>query len=406
MRVPLIAILLAFLFACVPEGTDWQVSEVKAPAGEGGQPNLFVAETGQLYLSWVAYLDDTTDALLFAVWEDGAWSAPREIASGTDWFVNWADFPSIAAYPGGGNVLAAHWLAKSAGGTYDYDVHISQSADGGQSWSPSFIPHRDGLAAEHGFVSMQPLSADRMLAVWLDGRNTKTEEASTAGHEHGHGGPMSLRSAVFDPQGELGEESELDDRVCDCCQTDLALTQAGPIAVYRDRSESEVRDIYCVRQIDGRWTSPSPVYDDGWTITACPVNGPAVAAHGTAVAVAWFTAANDRPTVKVAFSQDAGATFEVPIRLDDGRPEGRVDLEWLDEERIVVSWQENTDAGAEIRYALVSRKGKEGASQVLTNTDPSRQSGFPILARTTDKLWFAWTQVDSTTTLRTAFLKL
>ncbi|MCB0617580.1 MAG: hypothetical protein KDC41_02415, partial [Saprospiraceae bacterium] len=124
------------------------------------------------------------------------------------------------------------------------------------------------------------------------------------------------------------------------------------------------------------------------------------------VAVAWFTAANDRPTVKVAFSQDAGATFEVPIRLDDGRPEGRVDLEWLDEERIVVSWQENTDAGAEIRYALVSRKGKEGASQVLTNTDPSRQSGFPILARTTDKLWFAWTQVDSTTTLRTAFLKL
>ncbi|MBK8324867.1 MAG: hypothetical protein IPL06_19865 [Betaproteobacteria bacterium] len=48
---------------------------------------------------------------------------------------------------------------------------MSQSADGGRTWSTPVTPHRDGTASEHGFVS---LVADTggVLAVWLDGRKT------------------------------------------------------------------------------------------------------------------------------------------------------------------------------------------------------------------------------------------
>ncbi|MER8349348.1 sialidase family protein, partial [Acinetobacter baumannii] len=78
------------------------------------------------------------------------WSAPRTIAEGGDWFVNWADTPHIAATADG--ALWAHWLQKSAAATYAYDVVLARSADGGASWSAPLRVNDDGTPTEHGFV--------------------------------------------------------------------------------------------------------------------------------------------------------------------------------------------------------------------------------------------------------------
>jgi hypothetical protein len=364
-------------------------------AGPAGEPNLFVSESGTVYLSWIQYLNDTTDALMYATLSEGRWSAPRQIAQGTDWFVNWADFPSLAVYPGGGEKLAAHWLAKSAGGTYDYDVVISQCGAGGQRWSEPFILHTDGVPAEHGFVTLLPLSPDRMMAVWLDGRHTKAGEPEAGGH--GHGGAMTLRTATFDPAGNLYDQAELDHRVCDCCQTDAALTSRGPVVVYRDRSEEEMRDIFVTRRIDGEWTTPQPVFSDNWRIAGCPVNGPAIDAVEETVAVAWFSdAAEAGAQVKVAFSRDAGATFSTPVRLDGGKPAGRVDVVLLEPRLALVTWLENLDRGAEIRAVKVTPGGTQGEPATLVETSESRRSGFPILTKSGEDLLLAWTKVDST----------
>ena len=48
-------------------------------------------------------------------------------------------------------------------------------------------------------------------------------------------------------------EQLIDELMCDCCQTDVALASSGPVAVYRDRSVAEIRDSYITRLIDGRW---------------------------------------------------------------------------------------------------------------------------------------------------------
>ena len=93
---------------------------------------------------------------------------------------------------------------------------------------------------------------------------------------------------------------------------------------------------------------------DGWRIGGCPTNGPAVAATGHRVAVAWFTAADDRPRVQVAFSTDAGATFAAPLRIDGGQPVGWADAVLLDDGRALVSWLERTGEGTgEIRLRVV-----------------------------------------------------
>ena len=197
MKFTTFLLLLTFLlFGCQKsEEKKTSITEIPTASKNGGEPNLFVSETDQIYLSWIEYLNDSTNALRFSILEKEEWSAPKTVATGSNWFVNWADFPSLCSYKDNGKSLAAHWLQKSAAGTYDYDVKISQSFDGGLSWTPPFTPHQDGIPAEHGFVSLLPLSHDNIFATWLDGRNTKGHGHGEGGHHH-HGS-MTLRAAVF-----------------------------------------------------------------------------------------------------------------------------------------------------------------------------------------------------------------
>jgi hypothetical protein len=293
-------------------------------------------------------------------------------------FVNWADFPSMVILDDG--TMAAHWLEKSGPSPYEYDVRMAISRDGGSSWSDDVIPHhRSGVLAEHGFVSLVPTD-DGMGVVWLDGRETV------------HGDPMTLRFTTVSPSGETGEEVVLDPSVCDCCQTSVATTASGLIVAYRGRTEDSVRDILVTRRVNGEWQEPGTVHDDGWVIRACPVNGPAVAAEGDHVVVAWFTAAGggDVGRVLAAVSTDGGASFGPPVRVDDGRGMGRVGVVMLDGGEALVTWLEGADDGAEIRTRRVG-DGAAGPSAALATTLAARASGFPRVARRGDEILFAWT---------------
>jgi len=293
--------------------------------------------------------------------------------------------------------MAAHWLVKSGSSTYAYDVNISMSNDGGKNWSKPVVPHRDNTQTEHGFVSLISLTEGRLGAIWLDGRNMKeTDEHAPAAES------MTLRYAAIDADGKVSDEAQLDERVCECCQTSAAVTNQGPIAVYRDRSPTEVRDIYIVRQVNGSWTTPQPVIADNWQINGCPVNGPAVAADGTRVAVAWFSSVAETPRVKIAFSQDAGATFDQPIQVDDGENVGRVDTLLLPDGSALVCWLSGNAQGGAIKVRRVRADGSVGQPAVIAQTDISRSSGFPRMARVGDQVHFAWTEFGKPARVRTA----
>jgi hypothetical protein len=102
-----------------------------------------------------------------------------------------------------------------------------------------------------------------------------------------------------------------------------------------------VRDIYLTRLENGHWSAPQLVYPDNWVINGCPDNGPAVDASGDDVAVAWWTAAGDRPHASVAFSKDSGTTFGRPIRISEKAAEGQVTIALVDHGRAaIVGWLE------------------------------------------------------------------
>src|SRR5688572_20595453 len=176
-------------------------------AANSAQPQLSVSKRGVL-VSWIERSGDLA-TLKFAERTASGWTPARTVASGRDWFVNWADVPSALRLPSG--AIVAHWLQKSAASTYAYDVRLSYSTDDGKSWSPSFLPHHDGTPTEHGFASLFPIG-DGFGLVWLDGRDMlappKPGGGGTGGDHGGHGGgTMSVRYARFDRNFKQAEES-------------------------------------------------------------------------------------------------------------------------------------------------------------------------------------------------------
>jgi len=386
MRASLPILSLVVFCACAPreapELASQPFSELASPAGfQSGEPFLAADMSGAVHMTWIERTGDSTHAVRYARLDGDSWSAPSTIIERRDLFVNWADFPAVIATPSGR--LVVHWLQRSGAGRYAYDVRVAQSTDRGASWSEGSVLHTDRSAGEHGFVAMWLAPGDSVRAAWLDGRQMSG----------GHGeGAMTVQSVALAADGSTGAEHALDVRSCDCCQVAATVTSSGPVVAYRDRTEDEIRDIVVVRQVNGAWTEPTAVHNDGWKIAACPVNGPALAARGDTVAIAWFTGAQDTARVRVAFSVDGGATFAPPVRIDAGAPAGRVGISLDTDGEAVVSWLERVPPeDAEVRVRRVTRTGELGLPFTVSRTRAARASGFPRIVRQGDALIAAWT---------------
>lgn len=396
-KLLVIILVMAFLNACTDKPKELVEEITLETSYPSSLPRLFTNSKGETYLSYVERTPEKVAKLFFSKLENGQWAKPQLITEGDNWFVNWADFPSVIE---NNSHMAAHWLQKSDKGTFDYDVRVAMSTSSGDHWSDSFIPHKDGVAAEHGFVTMLPLDNQRTFMTWLDGRNTKVEgEESHGGHG---GGPMSLRAAIFDKDGNALEEWELDNRVCDCCQTTAAVTDEGIIVIYRDRSENEIRDMSVVRLVDGQWTEPKPLMVELWVMPACPVNGPSVTANGSNVAVAWFMAKEGNPEVKLAFSKDGGATFGEPVMVSEKNTSGRVGTTTLNNGNVLVSWLENVGEKASIMLAEYDTMGTLINKKTIAETTAARASGFPVITSNGDDVYMAWTQAGDQSMVKTA----
>jgi hypothetical protein len=370
--------------------TDWPLP---APANSA-QPNLVVAADGTLLLSWIERASDG-HRLNFARHggDDAAtaWTPAQTIAAGDDWFVNWADFPAVAALADG--TLWAHMLVRNGESTYAYDTRLFRSLDGGAQWEARGPVHDDGTATEHGFATLWAQGADELGVAWLDGRNTGG--GGHDGHDDGHGGQgaMTLRSATIGADGKTAE-SELDASTCDCCQTDSAVDGERTWLVWRGRDAGEVRDIAVARFEHGRWSAPTTVHADGWVMPACPVNGPAVAARDGAAWVAWYTGADGVPQLRLARST-AGEAFAPPRTLARGEQlQGRVDVA-ADADGVWVSWLEEA-AGRQTLWLARFDPALQHETLRLKVADVAgrgRGTGFPRLQAHAGGAWLVWTEL-------------
>ncbi len=390
MRLLILSIFLITALNC-SSNIEYSVKEFPSPSGENASlPRLFTDNTGTVYLSWIESKGDTS-SLFYSSLSDDEWTNPTLISESDSWFVNWADFPSIIGKDG--KAIAAHWLQKIPGGTYAYNVNIAGATN---EWQNVLTPHKDNTPTEHGFVSLTPASDSTFLSIWLDGRNTAGSGGHDS-HDSGLSSAMTLRSAFITNDLKIEESFLIDESVCDCCGTAVVQTQNGFITAYRNRTENEIRDIYISRYIDGKWEKPASVHDDNWNIAACPVNGPSIAAKGQTVAVAWYTGANDISRVKLAFSSNEGKSFEAPVILDNGNPLGRVDVEFISNNEVLVSWVERNMEDRSKAYFKAKRISSDGKIQKefeLSLMESSRKSGFPQISSYKNTIIAAWADVS------------
>jgi hypothetical protein len=372
----LVCVLAATLAACSEQSLPRfeKPQPISVPSGKPAYgPRLSQSEGNGVVLSWMESKDDS-GLLRYSVLDQGSWRAAATVIQDDAMFINWADLPAVT--PVGADALLAHWLSYVADSPYAYQILTAFSADGGSSWSEPSSPHKDGTATEHGFVSTYP-AGNEVGLIWLDGRETP---------DHG----MTLRSATLSSGGSLDNESLIDDLVCDCCQTDVAVTTAGPIAIYRNRTDDEVRDIYISRYLEGQWQAGTPISDDGWVISGCPVNGPVIAADGDRVSVAWFTGADGEPRVKTAFSKNAGKSFSEPVEIASKGASGHVGIALIDQHSYVVSWMESDkDGDYEVNLRALTTNGQLGPVRTVGRTSLART--VPQMVLVGDKLILAWT---------------
>ena len=362
---------------------------LESPAADGSQAYaVTTAADGNTYLIWIEAADNADNAddadnadnaekstysLKFSRLDGQRWTPAREIGRGSNWFVNWADHPSLTAMPDGS--LLAHWLVNTGRkqGSYGYGVHVARSIDRGATWSTIFEDGMQNVSDYAGFLTFAA-GGHGVDAIYLT--PLKPDEG---GDDHGeHEGIKTLAAVSFNPDGSVKAQKVVDADVCSCCMTDIGFTTNGPVAVYRDHLAGDIRDISIVRRVNGAWTEPAPVHRDGWTIAGCPTNGPALAARGARVAVAWFTAVNDRPRLQLAFSDDSGASFAAPIAIDDGQPVGWPDLLMLEDGAAEASAK--SSSGASRPAALLAHRSpwhrRSAAAQPGSPTWPASASAF------------------------------
>ena len=403
-RTPSIMLVVLVAVGCErapPEPLTF--AEVLSPAGEGSaQQRLSVGGAGDIVMSW---LEPTLDdyALKFSSFGADGWSEARIVATGNDWFVNWADTPSVVQISE--DTWAAHWLRYQPDSYFAYDAVLALSADGGANWQQPFLLHQDGTESEHGFVTLFPQDGDVGVA-WLDGRNYLVDDVYLYEDLDGNVLGTGLHYARFSPGGERLESVELDEIACDCCLPDVADASDGPVLVYRDRSTEERRDIVVRRMADDDWQSAVPIGADNWIIEACPINGPAVAADGDTVAVAWFSAADNEPFVRMARSMDSGQSFGAAIEIDAGGSFGHVDIVLTDAGDAIVSWLRSDADGVAIMIRRITAEGMVGDSQTVTHIDIGRPADFPQMVRAGPQLVFAWSDFEDEGTVKTAVAEI
>lgn len=369
-------------------GAILTVEPLTSPAGADSMAPQLTVSADRIILSWLETKHHAT--LKYAERTPSGWSVADTVVSGENVVANWADVPSVRAL--GDGRLIAQWLEKNGPDPEAYDLRLSMSADRGRTWTPLRSPHGDRTKTQHGFASLFEQGAAGFGIVWLDGRETAKA-----------GGAMTLRATRYEgPEG--GGEAVVSSRVCDCCPTAAAATSDGAIVAFRNRTAGEIRDIYTARW-DGRaWSAPAPVHDDGWTINGCPVNGPALAARGRDVAVAWFTGAGGAGRAWAAFSSDAGRTFGQPVRIDDEGSTGRVQVAWLKDGAAVVSWVEFAKGPSQLRVRRVTKRGDRSPPVTIAHGVGTQ---FPRMAAARDEIVFAWIENSrGSSRVRTARAKM
>lgn len=384
-------VVVAFAVTALPLfGQALKLEAIPSPSGAASlQANWTAAPDGSSILSWVEK-GGNADSLKFAIRKGGAWGPVRTVAAGRHFFHHPAELPEVVALPGGS--LMAHWVEMPKADSEAEFLMVSASTDGTR-WSAPMVGHKDRSMVQHGLGSMVASGPAEASMIWLQALK-------------GEDGPVNLMRTVLTVEAgnpKIAKEETLDPDVCACCPTSVIRTAKGLLIAYRDHTAGEIRDIATTRFENNAWTPSKIISPDQWKINACPINAATASSKGAAVAVAWYTAAGEKPRAELALSADNGATFGKAIVVSTGASYGYTSVASDDAGGAYISWLERGGNAARVLVRHVAANGTPGPVLQVAQGD-KEALGYPRLGRSGAETWIAWGNSDSGSKVQTAKL--
>jgi BNR repeat-like domain len=293
--------------------------------------------------------------------------------------------PSLALVRRG---LCAVWEQERPDGK-GTDLMFSSSAMG-TSWMPPTRITDKPTPSSNSYSSLIAAANGELWAVWLDGRERSE-------------GTLDVYAARSTDGGKTFGKNLLVARgACPCCRPMAAVTSDGAVHVaWRGVSNKDVRDILIATSRDsGQSFGPArSVWADNWVVSGCPHTGPALAAVGNSLHLAWYSESTGGASMGVRWTRslDAGKSFAKPVILSQRTADANhPSLSVSPTGRVHLVFQARLDSGdswgafrAYVVEVTSPETLKRGAQLV-----PGKYAGisYPVaLFDTAGRLWVAWT---------------
>jgi hypothetical protein len=329
--------------------------------------------------------------------------------------------PRVALAPRSGSAdpeIVVLWTARGA----TTEIKESRSLDGGRTFGPSITLQSAGAPGDRGWPALAMDGSGAAHAVWLDHRGLAADPAAKS-HRHkdpGYDGvAMAQKSGLYyaaaNPSSSATAERELAKGVCYCCKTALVAGRKGELyAAWRHVYPGNFRDMAFAVSPDGGATFSAPVRasEDGWSITGCPDDGPAMAVDATgAVHLVWPTVigGSNPEGILVHASTRDGRTFSHRARIPTlGSPKPSHPQVLVDRQgRIIVAWDEVKEGRRVAAAREVKRQGDgEAEFGPIVEIASEGPAIYPVLAATDRGLLAVWTTGGDASTVRARLVQL
>lgn len=235
--------------------------------GDVKQPQIAIGEESNLHVTFGKghgiYVTSSDNAGI-------SFSAPMKIGEVGKLALGMRRGPRIAAT--GRNVTVT---AISHG---DGNVYSWFSRDAGRSWSKPMTVNTVAMSAREGLHGMASDGKSKLIAVWLDLRNKKTELWSSVSDDGGE---------TWNPNTRIYKSP--DQTICECCHPSVIFTPTGEIVAMWRNWLNGSRDMYQSVSSDGgkTFSTAKKLGTGTWRIQGCPMDGGSVAPGEKAVGYVW-----------------------------------------------------------------------------------------------------------------------
>jgi hypothetical protein len=279
-----------------------------------------------------------------------------------------------------GDHIAVVWMTRKEGAPHNSGPMMAMvSHDAGQSWKTIASP-ADWPQGSHGFFALDATDSEMSLT-WLDSRQ-----------DSGQGAAQGLQYAVSQDGGETWSKNiTLDSRTCACCWNSAHYDDAGQFyIIYRDKDPSDM----AIGKVDQNqhWQRLSTVGQFDWDFQGCPhIGGNFAIDEKHDVFHASVGTGHQRHTGAYYLnSHDQGKTWSEPHRLG-GETAVHSDVATLNSGTVLTAWDEITEQGYRVSYALSQDQGASWSDSIAVSTLGERAT-HPITLAMDNAFLLMWTE--------------